>query len=444
MASGKKRRWGTVIARHDEEGNVTAYVARYVDPTDHTHRISKQFQPEYLTQAYQWLDEESYLVVLHNKGISEWTPPSMRKEQHHGTGMLFEEWVEEYFREYGKTHTLRGRTKRRTSLAKRRVLLYFTGRRLTAITENDIQRWVGRLEHDIDTPNGRETTMRMMKRLMKAACNRGLIEKNPCTYVTRKGKPTKRDVEPLTSTEVAILANAMPEYTRLAVWLSLLVGGLRAGEICGLRLRDIDLNNRVLTVRHSVDRGDEDCGPYQLCAPKTKRSSRTLPIPATLVPIIEEHIRTHCPDRNPGTMLFHAGNDVNAILPPPTLQQQFKVAKKNISRKDVTFHTLRATHATMFMVKGGTIRETMDELGHEDMDVAVGYYQRIVPEHRKEVAERIAEEYIGMMMSDEDSIEREIRNLDDEIERMREERRKLTLLLNGRQTTTDTCGPSDH
>lgn len=297
MASGKKRRWGTVIARHDEEGNVTAYVARYVDPTDHTHRISKQFRPEYLTQAYQWLDEESYLVVLHNKGISEWTPPSMRKEQHHGTGMLFEEWVEEYFREYVKTHTLRGRTKRRTSLAKRRVLRYFTGRKLTAITENDIQRWVGRLERDIDTPNGRETTMRMMKRLMKAACDRGLIEKNPCTYVIREGKPTKRDVEPLTSTEVAVLANAMPEYTRLAVWLSLLVGG---------------------------------------------------------------------------------------------------------------------------------------------------YYQRIVPEHRKDVAERVAEEYIGMMMSDEDSIEREIRNLDDEIERMREERRKLTMLLNGRQTTTDTCGPSDH
>ena len=86
----------------------------------------------------------------------------------------------------------------------------------------------------------------------------------------------------------------------------------------------------------------------------------------------------------------------------------------------------------------------MDELGHEDMGVAVGYYQRIVPEHRKDVAERVAEEYIGMMMSDEDSIEREIRNLDDEIERMREERRKLTMLLNGRQTTTDTCGPSDH
>lgn len=40
--------------------------------------------------------------------------------------------------------------------------------------------------------------------------------------------------------------------------------GLRIGEICGLRLRDIDLDHGLLYVRHSVDHGPAVLGSYQL------------------------------------------------------------------------------------------------------------------------------------------------------------------------------------
>ncbi len=36
----------------------------------------------------------------------------------------------------------------------------------------------------------------------------------------------------------------------------------------------------------------------------------------------------------------------------------------------------------------------MDELGHVDVDVAVRCYQRVVPRHRRDVAERLAFEYL--------------------------------------------------
>lgn len=48
------------------------------------------------------------------------------------------------------------------------------------------------------------------------------------------------------------------------------------------------------------------------------------------------------------------------------------------------------------MIKGGTLRETMNELGHHDIQVAVGYYQRVVPEHQREVSERLASDYLPM------------------------------------------------
>ena len=38
----------------------------------------------------------------------------------------------------------------------------------------------------------------------------------------------------------------------------------------------------------------------------------------------------------------------------------------------------------------------MDELWHRDIKIAVGYYQRVIPEHQREVTERLAAKYLPM------------------------------------------------
>ena len=52
----KPRRWGTVIKRKDDDGNIIAYVARYVNPLDKSKKIGKQFKPEYegSTKSITW------------------------------------------------------------------------------------------------------------------------------------------------------------------------------------------------------------------------------------------------------------------------------------------------------------------------------------------------------------------------------------------------------
>lgn len=92
-------------------------------------------------------------------------------------------------------------------------------------------------------------------------------------------------------------------------------------------------------------------------------------------------------------MLFQARRA--DILSPTTVQQQFRAARKAAGRTDITFHTLRATHATMLLICGGTLRECMDELGHTSERIAIQHYQRIVPEHRREAVERMAERMIA-------------------------------------------------
>lgn len=244
------------------------------------------------------------------------------------------------------------------------------------------------------------------------------MSSNPCNLVTRKRPSKRREQAPMTRQEIDTLVEGFPEYYRLSIHLALLVGGLRIGEVCGLQLKDIDLDHRLLYVRHSVTQGPDDLGEYRLDETKTPESHRVVPIPAPVCRLIREHIDRFCPDRDPDTMLFHAIRHPERVLNPTTIQRQFRTARKRINREDVTFHSLRATHATMFMIQGGTLRETMDELGHVDVDVAVRCYQRVVPRHRRDVAERLALEYLPA--GDPAGIKAQIAQKEEEIDQLRQ------------------------
>ena len=184
----------------------------------------------------------------------------------------------------------------------------------------------------------------------------------------------------------------MPDYTRLTVVLATLVGGLRCGELCGLQVKDIDLKAKRLTVRHSVNRGYSDRGSTRIAKTKTDSSRRTVPIPDGLIPLIHDHLLKHCEWTYSEAMVFRPKRAV--VMSQTTLEGQFRKAREKAGRTDLTFQSLRASHATLLMLKGGTLREVMDELGHVSEKVAIKHYQRIVAQHRSQVINQLAEDFI--------------------------------------------------
>ena len=78
----------------------------------------------------------------------------------------------------------------------------------------------------------------------------------------------------------------------------------------------------------------------------------------------------------------------------------------------------------MLVLEDGTMRETMDELGHTNVSVAVNSYQRVVREHHRDTVELLAYRYLP---SDNPTVirtliaqeERQIGKLRDEVERLR-------------------------
>ena len=196
------------------------------------------------------------------------------------------------------------------------------------------------------------------------------------------------------------------------------------GKVCALQLRDIDLETLQLHRPPLRQPRPGQQGQIPAARAQDRKQQTGHPIPKPLAPLIEDHISRFCKDRKPDTMLFHSTMLDDWLLPPTTIERTFRMAREKIGRPDITFHSLRVTHATMLVLEGGTMRETMDDLGHTSLTVAVDSYQRIVREHHRDTVELLAYRYMPsnyptVIRTVIDQKERQIDKLRSEVDRLR-------------------------
>lgn len=114
-----------------------------------------------------------------------------------------------------------------------------------------------------------------------------------------------------------------PPTTRTTrCWWVMQLLGLRRSEVCGLRWDNVDLDNRTLSVTHSVRRADSKLRELPT---KTRRSTRTVPLPAVVHQALMSP-RGHDADQ---PVLPRAGLRVRHHDRPPMTPQ-------NLTRKWVT------------------------------------------------------------------------------------------------------------
>ncbi|MHB8681561.1 MAG: tyrosine-type recombinase/integrase [Acidimicrobiales bacterium] len=119
------------------------------------------------------------------------------------------------------------------------------------------------------------------------AVRRGLVERNVATLAIVPRGP-KREGRSLTYEQVLrLFAASKGDRLETLVIMGVLLG-LRPGELAGLRWDSVDLRRRVLTVHEARL---EEPGGMRLGGTKTRRSRRSLDMPALLVASLTEHRR---------------------------------------------------------------------------------------------------------------------------------------------------------
>lgn len=147
--------------------------------------------------------------------------------------------------------------------------------------------------------------------------------------------------------------------------------GLRAGELVGLRVKDLQLMSRRVHVHQSAS---EAYGQLQIVATKTYER-RSVPIPKSLIDDLTEQVAGKSQDefvwQSPQGGPFRYSN---------WMKRHFKPAVERSVAPDATrFHDLRHTYAAMLIAQGAHPRAIMERMGHSTITVTLDNYGHMFP-----------------------------------------------------------------
>ena len=153
--------------------------------------------------------------------------------------------------------------------------------------------------------------------------------------------------------------------------------GIRGGEICALRVSDLDLENAVIYVRQSVWRG-------QIQTVKSRKGNRRFPISPELAAHLRAYLRGWHP--NPLGLLFATkkGTPWDHSL---IRKRRFHPLLKKLGIPQCGFHAFRHGNATLLDQIGAPMAVRQNRLGHADAQTTMDYTHAVTADERRIAAE---------------------------------------------------------
>jgi integrase len=174
-------------------------------------------------------DAQRFLTEMENSKLKgTWTNPALGR-------VLFREWFVEWQQ---TTARLRPNTEARDEwLFRLHVLPHFGPIPLAGIGQRDVRAWVAALIAKELAASTVQRCYQLLSKVMAAAVDAGMISQSPCRRVPLP-KIERQEMRFLSPAEVWKLADAIrPDYR--ALMLLGAFGGLRIGEMAGLRIHDL-------------------------------------------------------------------------------------------------------------------------------------------------------------------------------------------------------------
>lgn len=261
----------------------------------------------------------------------------------------------------------------------------FGGRPLHLISKPEVDRWYDHLSPD--TPTQRAHAYALLRTILTTAVEDGHLEANPARVRGGGKAETRHEPLPPTREELAAIIEAVPPRYKALVTISAWIP-LRFGEATELRVKDINLARRTITVRRGVVA--TTATGFHVAGPKSSAGRRNLAIPTALVPVFETHLREHVGGVDPEALLFPSRDDPARHLRQSSLAKVWYRARRIAGRDDLHWHDLRHHALTRMAEMGATVAELQKAAGHTDVRTVVRY-QHPTEERAQAVASRLSD-----------------------------------------------------
>ena len=225
--------------------------------------------------------------------------------------------------------------------------------------------------------------------VLKYACNHGLLKANPAASVVIPKRHQRFRPSPWTHIETARFLDAACEERLYAAFYLLLVGGLRRGELLGLKWQTVDLVNGVIVVKEALRK--RAGGGVEFAQPKTNSSRRQIYIGTDVVEVLKAHRGLQLLESTHAADLWVEHDLVfsTAIGTPIHPDNLKRVLKRICAQADVPVirvHDLRHTYASLALRSKVDDKVLSQRLGHTDVTFTRSVYQHTCEDQHRSAA----------------------------------------------------------
>jgi len=294
--------------------------------------------------------------------------------------MLFKEWI---VRWQETTGNLRPSTRARdASYVASHLMPTFGEVRLADIDQLQVRTWAARLSGSGLAPATTQKAYQIMAKITAAAVDAGLIAQSPCRNIPLP-RVERQEMRFLNPSQIAALADAIdPRYRALVLVAA--YGGLRMGELAGLR------RHRVELLRGEVDVAEiavEVRGHVLFGQPKTRAGRRRVGLPRSVVRELTSHLATHTSEAPDG---FVFPNMVGGPIRASGFRRQFfGPAVRAAGLSPLRPHDLRHTAVALWIAAGADPKQVAVRAGHTSVAFTLDRYGHLYPEADERLRDRL-------------------------------------------------------
>lgn len=268
------------------------------------------------------------------------------------------------------------------------------GRRLAKVKPLDIQAlYTSMLERGLSA-----RTVRYMHAILSSALKQAvkwqILHINPASMV---------DLPQIHRKEMRVLsAEDCGDFLRVAkddewyVIFSLAIStGMRPEEYLGLQWKDISFSDGAVTIQRALV-WNRKGGGWTLEEPKTPKSRRTIPLPASVVRELAQHRKIQLQQRLKLGSAYQNHDFVFAteigtpILTSNLTRRHFKpILERAGLSKEVRLYDLRHTCATLLLLAQTSPKVVAERLGHSTVVLTLDTYSHVLPSMQKDATNEL-------------------------------------------------------
>ncbi len=163
---------------------------------------------------------------------------------------------------------------------------------------------------------------------------------------------------------------------------------MRQGEILGLRWKDIDEENRTISIVQTLSHDGKELS----AGAKTDSGNRQISIDEnTLGKILKLKHRTKVETVANRPLYNDLGlvicTSVGTPLSPRNLNRSFDSIIQKAGIRKIRFHDMRHTHASLLLKQGVNPKIVSERLGHANVRITLDTYSHLLPNLQKDTAD---------------------------------------------------------